>query len=228
MAEQQNNLLWTECSDGRVEEVREALAAGADPNTRGGLYNFTCLMVAAFENHNGVVELLLSTQGIQVNAKTEHGSTALHYACLSGSLASLALIVKSPGVQLNERDNSGCTPIMLAIRARQTQAVLQMAAVPDVCLDVKDKEGRSLEAIANRRAEEAAPAIVQVLGEARQRRRLIKEQKAKVEKVLLDGLGDSESKLSKLMWPNDVRSPVMKMIWDMVTEDWEVFSDEAA
>ena len=43
--------------------------------------------------------------------------------------------------------------------------------------------------------------------------------------VLLDGLGDSESKLSKLMWPNDVRSPVMKMIWDMVTEDWQVISN---
>ena len=149
MAEQQNNL-YEKCISGRVEEVREALAAGADPNTRGGFVNNTCLMVAASGNHNGVVELLLSTQGIQVNAKNETGSTALHKACLRGSLAAIALIVKSPGVLLNERDNYGNTPIMFAISRRQTQAVLQMAAVPDVCLDVKDNQGRSLEEIANR------------------------------------------------------------------------------
>ena len=146
MAEQQNNLYW-KCMFGRVEEVREALAAGADPNAR--VYNNTCLMVAALGNHSGVVELLLSTQGIQVNAKTEYGTTALHKACNSGSLAIIALIVKSPGVLLNERNNFGDTPIMLAISARHTQAVLQMAAVPDVCLDVRDDQDRSLEEIAN-------------------------------------------------------------------------------
>ena len=148
MAEQQNNL-YEKCKYGRVEEVREALAAGADPNARGGLVNNTCLIMAALGNHDRVVELLLSTPGIQVNAKNEYGTTALHLACHSGSLASLALILKSPGVLLNERNNLGDTPIMRAIWRRQTQAVLQMAAVPDVCLDVKDNQGRSLEEIAN-------------------------------------------------------------------------------
>ena len=117
MAEQQNNL-WEKCCDGRVEEVREALAAGADPNARGGPFNYTCLMVATLFNQNGVVELLLSTPDIQVNAKNEYGWTALHFACGRGSLASLALIVSSPGVLLNERNNYGYTPIMLAISSK--------------------------------------------------------------------------------------------------------------
>ena len=42
--------------------------------------------------------------------------------------------------------------------------------------------------------------------------------------VLLDGLYDPESNLSKLRMPA-VKSPLMKMIWDMVTEDWQVISD---
>ena len=41
--------------------------------------------------------------------------------------------------------------------------------------------------------------------------------------VLLDGLYDTESNLSKLRMPA-VKSPLMKMIWDKVTEDWQVIS----
>ena len=42
--------------------------------------------------------------------------------------------------------------------------------------------------------------------------------------VLLHGLLDPESNLSKLRMPA-VKSPLMKIIWDKVTEDWQVFSD---
>ena len=44
-------------------------------------------------------------------------------------------------------------------------------------------------------------------------------------KVLIEGLyddPDTGSKLGMLRMPNDVRSPVMKMIWDKVTEEWQV------
>ena len=150
MAEQLNNLMWEKCRRGRVEEVRQALAAGADPNALGGLNNSTCLMIATLVNQDqAIVELLLSTPGIQVNAKNKYDQTALHYACYTGSRAIIAMILSSPGVQLNERDNEGCTPIMWAIRIRQIQAVLLMAAVPQVCLDVKDNQGGSLEELAN-------------------------------------------------------------------------------
>ena len=46
--------------------------------------------------------------------------------------------------------------------------------------------------------------------------------KYKILKVLLDGLHDPESSLNKLREPNDVRRPVMDMIWDQITEDWQV------
>ena len=41
-------------------------------------------------------------------------------------------------------------------------------------------------------------------------------------KVLLEGLYDPDSNLSMLRMPV-VGSPLMKMIWDKVTEDWQVF-----
>ena len=136
---------------GRLEEVREALEGGADPNTTGGLLNSTCLMMAARNNHDEVVVLLLSRPGIQVNAKNNEERTALHFACYNGSLASLSKLLAAPGLQLNERSNNGgWTPIMWAIRCSRTEAVLQMAAVREVDLDVKDNQGRSLEKFANR------------------------------------------------------------------------------
>merc|ERR1712192_254627 len=139
-------------------------------------------------------------------------------------MGSLSKLLAAPGLQLNERDDFGDTPIMRAIGYGKTEAVLQMAAVREVDLDVKDNQGNSLQEFANRWAGEAAPAIVQILEEARQRRRLVKEQKAKVLKVLLDGLHDSGSVLNMLRMPA-VKSPLMKLIWDKVTEDWQVFNE---
>ena len=153
MAEQQNNLLEN-CKYGRLEEVRKALQAGADPNTTGGRFSSTCLMEAAGNNHDEVVALLLSSPGIQVNAKdldwrTNEDWTALHFACGYGCLASLSKLLAAPGLQLNLRHKDGYTPIMTAIFRGKTEAVLQMAAVREVDLDVKDNQGRSLEEFAN-------------------------------------------------------------------------------
>ena len=132
----------------RVTKVREALQAGADPNTTGEYCIYTCLMIAARKNHDEVVALLLAHPNIQVNAKSKCNYTALHYACSDGSLASLSKLLAAPGVQLNERNNWGHTPIMEAILQGETEAVRQMAAVREVDLDVKDTGDRTLEEIA--------------------------------------------------------------------------------
>jgi len=185
-------------------------------------------MEASWKNHDEVVALLLSRPGIEVNARDEKNYTALHWACYNGSLACLSRLLAVPEVQLNERNSWGNTPIMVAISWGKTEAVRLMAAVAGVDLDGAptrmghrpgwDTEGK-------RSALGAVPAIVQVLEEARQKRRLVSKQKAKVCKVLLDGLHDPESSLNKLREPNDVRRPVMEMIWDQVTEDWQIFDD---
>ena len=139
MPDQEN--LWEKCSSGKVEEVRGALQAGADPNSTGGPRNSTCLMEASWKNHHEVVALLLSRPGIQVNARDEKNYTALHWACYNGSLASLSKLLAVPKVEVNERNSWGNTPMMVAIHWGKTEAVRLMAAVPAVDLDVKDTEG---------------------------------------------------------------------------------------
>ena len=140
MPDQKN--LWEKCSAGKLKEVREALQAGADPNSTGGPRTSTCLMEASWKNHDEVVALLLSRPGIQVNARDEKNYTALHWASYNGSLACLSRLLAVPKVQLNERNSWGNTPIMVAISWGNTEAVRLMAAVAGVDLDIKDTEGQ--------------------------------------------------------------------------------------
>ena len=154
MAAQQNNF-WDLCRLGKMKELRELLLAGADPNTRGGRYNRTCLMEATRANHEEMVDLLLAQPGIDVNAKDNFDYTSLHYACsrfTKYNVAILSKLLAVPGILLNERDsNSGMTPIMWAICSRKPEAVQVMAAVEEVDLDVSHN-GWSLEDLAHRRA----------------------------------------------------------------------------
>ena len=144
--QQQQDKLWKKCYDGRLEEVREELEGGADPNTTQ--YQNSLLMVAAGRNQYEVVALLLASPGIQVNAKYVENRTALHSACFNGSLASLRKLMATDGLQLNETDNWGRTPIMTAIIGEKTEAVRLMTANAGVCLDARDNQGRSLEELA--------------------------------------------------------------------------------
>ena len=114
MAAQENNL-WVLCDFGNVEEVREALQAGGDPNTRGGRANKTCLMWAIIRGNEEMVDVLLEQPCIEVNAKDNNESTALHVACGCVNVAILNQLLAVAGILVNERDSRGWTPIMLAI-----------------------------------------------------------------------------------------------------------------
>ena len=113
--------------------VRTALEEGADPNSRGGCYNRTCLMMAVANYSEDlfldcVVDLLLAQPGIEVNAKDSNGLTALHIAGAYGNLATLKKILAVPGLLLNEKDHKGRTPIMLVASLGRTDAVKMMLA----------------------------------------------------------------------------------------------------
>ena len=135
---------WQNCWEYR----QDALEAGADPDWSEG-WSEACLMVAARNNHRGMVTLLLCRPDVDVDAKNENNMTALHWACWNNSIASLVKLLAAPNVQFNERNNVHDTPIMVAIRRGMTEAVRLMAAVEEVDLDVTDSEGLGLEQIAN-------------------------------------------------------------------------------
>ena len=135
MAAHQNNL-WESCCLGKLQMARELLLAGADPNTKAGRDNWSCLMEAIWRNHEEVVDLLLAQPGLDVNAKDNNSNTALHYACYTGNIAILSKLLAVPGILVNERNNNGRTPIMVAIWNDNIDDVWLMAAEAKVDLDV--------------------------------------------------------------------------------------------
>ena len=71
--------LWKLCKDGKLDEVRSALARGEDVNDKDS-DGITALMWAVRNKHNSIVKLLLDQQGVKTNEKDIYGLTALHCA----------------------------------------------------------------------------------------------------------------------------------------------------
>ena len=124
-----------------MEQIREALDSGVDPNSEGEL-GLTLLMIAASNNWEEVVDLLLATDGIEVNKRGNH-STSLHTACVHDRGAIIIKLLAAPGIDINALDNLNSTPIMDALDCGRTEAVRLMAAAA-ADLDHKSPGGQSL------------------------------------------------------------------------------------
>ena len=144
--------LFNYCSDGRVDKMKEALEAGADPNFTSGHHRYlSVLMEATHRGRYEAVDLLLAQPDINVNHQCSWGWTALHHAVDRSSVAILKKLLLAPGILVNEKGRLGRTPIMVAARSGFTEAVYLLAAVEEVDLDVKDDLGNGLEEIARDR-----------------------------------------------------------------------------
>ena len=68
--------------DGKVEEVRQAIKDGQDPNVKAEAkyQHYSILTIAVIKNLNNIVELLLAEPKIDINWVDEHGNSALHVA----------------------------------------------------------------------------------------------------------------------------------------------------
>ncbi|MBR0169109.1 MAG: TIR domain-containing protein, partial [Synergistaceae bacterium] len=90
--------------DGKLEELRKAINAGADVNAKNNK-GATALIQAAMLGHTATAELLLKN-GADINAKNKYGCTALMYAAFDG-YPEIAEILITYGANKNLRDKYG-------------------------------------------------------------------------------------------------------------------------
>jgi uncharacterized protein len=117
-----NSALWEACTKGDLQAAQDALAAGAEPNTRDK-YGITPLMYAArgdrpdmanppATDHPAIVQLLIKS-GANVNSSTNSGFVALFWAARYGHVQAAKVLIDN-GANVNAQDNTGATAVKWA------------------------------------------------------------------------------------------------------------------
>ncbi|CAG9465342.1 unnamed protein product [Pedinophyceae sp. YPF-701] len=112
-------------------EVAPGLASMASQNQR-----LTPLHLAATKGHVDAVRALIAC-GVDINARTQDGQTALHYAAAENHTGVVECLLGAPGVAVNTADELGLTPLHVsAHRGRAEIARMLLDAGADHGLTV--------------------------------------------------------------------------------------------
>ncbi|KAJ1476988.1 caspase-3 [Baffinella frigidus] len=119
--------LWTACGQGRVAEVRQLLADGADIEERGGPGAFTTPLLFAASNSHVLVARVLLEHGVDVSARDICGSTPLHWAAIQG-LDEMTRLLPAYGADVSSKSIAGWTPEDLATSFSHPQVAAMLKA----------------------------------------------------------------------------------------------------
>jgi len=162
--------LYELCMDGKLDEVRAALARGGDVNDKDS-DGRTALMWAVWKNNNSIVKLLLDQPAVKVNEKDDDGWTALHFAAWSNNPEGARMLLLHPGFNsADSTNNDGETALMKALRLRKKEVLLELVKHESVNLDLS--EGAFDERNADLRL---------IIEEAKTRRAQVSNQAAKIQ-----------------------------------------------
>ncbi len=100
---------------------KKIILEGAIVNKHGGSDNSTALMVAAFQGHLDIVEIL-ANKGAKINAFDKDGISALGFAAFRGHCDILRGLLSSRA-NINDSSNDGHTPLMMAAYNGKIDAV---------------------------------------------------------------------------------------------------------
>ena len=111
-----------------VEDVRAALAGGADVNARDEKNRTPLHFAAGLSAVPGVVKALLAA-GADVDARAELGWTPLHYAALWSAAPGVVKALVAGGADVDARDDDGDTPLFVTVwnNAPGVKEVLEQA-----------------------------------------------------------------------------------------------------
>lgn len=98
----------------------------------------TPLHLAAANGDTQIVQILLCSTAINVNAKTASGDTALHYACFAGQLNVVEVLSGLKKINLNATNEIGSTPIHMASAHGHTE-IVEMLWSRGASIDPSDK-----------------------------------------------------------------------------------------
>lgn len=117
----------------RIVKYLHRLNCGRINASRGRNSHYTPLHEAAFAGHSRVVAYLLMQPGIDIEAVTTEGQSALHLATLEGHVNIVAALLVF-GADRTAIDDEGQTPIHNAVITRQTEVIRLLLFPPEAAL----------------------------------------------------------------------------------------------
>jgi len=132
--------------NGNVQEAREALLKGANPNSKANS-EYYYLIEATRANHAGIIRLLLE-HNADPATRDQLGNTALHWAA-EGNKPEIARLLLGGRADINAQDRNGLTPLMKAVQANHP-AVVELLLREKADIALTDFTGRSALDIAQR------------------------------------------------------------------------------
>ncbi len=129
----------TLCKKGTADEVRKALASGANANaSRAG--GVTALMFAAVSNPNPEVVKVLLGRKANIRARDKNGRTVLMFAAAKNSPKVVKILLAARS-DVNARDNEGMTALMYAVRYNLNPEVVKVLLENGADVRAVDKDG---------------------------------------------------------------------------------------
>jgi hypothetical protein len=117
--------------------------------------SWTILSCAAQKGEECLIELLLKTGKVEINAKDTNGQTSLSLAAHSGYETIIKLLLETGQVEVDVKDIHGQTPLWWAAHGGHEAVVKLLLDTGQVEVDVKDIHGRTPLSLAAGRGHEA-------------------------------------------------------------------------
>ena len=137
---------WWAAEYGCTETVKLLLATGdVELNSQHTGYfmaEMTALAAAAGRGNVGVIKMLLSRRGIDVNMYDAEGYTPLSHAALHMKTEAVRLLLTQPNINLEQRNESGETALMQAAMSGAAD-VIELLLEKDADVNAKDNCGHT-------------------------------------------------------------------------------------
>ena len=136
------------CEAGRLQEVENAIKAGANVNAKDQV-GWTALMYAGAQNSNPDVITVLIKNGADVNAADQEEQTPLMHAAAGNSNPEVISTLLKAGANVNAKNKYGATALMQATANNGnpgvTLTLLKMGADPDIEIELDDGKYKALD-----------------------------------------------------------------------------------